>query len=560
MPQTLEALQQILTAIPYPVFVKDEAHRWVLVNQAFCTMMGHSRDTLLYKSDHDFLPAAQADVFWAIDDQVFSTGEANENEEVITDASGAVRVIITRKCRVELPTSKGTRPFIVAIFSDVTEYREAEARARYHAHHDSLTGLANRMHLAERLQAALEEARCSDTKIALFLLDLDGFKGVNDGYGHAAGDELLQVIAARLKRVVRDTDLVARLGGDEFCVIQVAPDSPEAVEALARRMIAAVSEPVVGGWGTARVSASVGISVFPDNGTGQEELLHCADIALYSIKEAGRAAFARYDARQDKASDSINGSAPALAAAVREGQISLAFQPLVSTADGTTRAFEALARWHHPLLGIIPPSVFIPLAERQGLMPALGRLVLQKACTAASGWCSDLSVRVNVSATQFESGDLATVVQEVLAETGLPAERLEIEVTESVTLGESLRVLEIFKSLKALGVRIALDDFGSGWASLDVLRRFSFDRLKIDRSFVANMESDPKAAAIVRAVLSIGKALDLPVTAEGVERPAQLDALRKMGCDEVQGHLTGRPRQDAEQTKAAVSAKMALAS
>ncbi|WP_163266216.1 sensor domain-containing protein [Chelativorans alearense] len=417
MLQSLETLQQLLIAIPYPIFVKDQAHRWVLVNQAFCDLMGHTREELLYKSDYDFLPAAQADVFWSVDDHVFSTGEPNENEEVITDASGAVRVITTRKCRIELPTRDGVRPFIFAIFSDVTRYREAEARARYHAHHDVLTGLANRTQLEEPL----------------------------------------------LKTVI---------------------DAP-----------------------------------------------------------------ANAHPRQENAAVSTDSLVSALAAAIRDSQISLAYQPIVSTADGSTRAYEALARWHHPEFGAISPNVFVTLAEAQGLMPALGRLVLQKACLAAARWSPDLEVRVNVSPVQFEHDDVVGVVKAALAESGLAAGRLEIEVTESVTLSESSKVLQAFEGLKALGVSLALDDFGSGWASLDALRRFPFDRLKIDRSFVANMESDPRSAAIVRTVLGLSRALNLSVTAEGVEHHTQFVALKNMGCKEVQGHLLGRPGEVFEQAR-----------
>ncbi|MDZ5698738.1 EAL domain-containing protein [Chelativorans sp. M5D2P16] len=541
MLNSLEALQQVLTAIPYPVFVKDKDHRWVLVNQAFCDMMGHPGEELLFKSDYDFLPASQADVFWQVDDQVFRTGEPNENEEVITDAFGAVRVITTRKCRIELATPNGLRHFIVAIFSDVTQYREAEARAQYHAHHDSLTGLANRMHLTERLQEAFTEARAKNRKLALFLLDLDGFKLVNDRYGHAAGDELLQIIAARLKNVVRSSDIVARLGGDEFCIIQTEPENVAAVEALGNRIVAAVSEPIVSSWGMAHVSASVGIATFPDDAAGQEDLLRCADVALYGVKGAGRGAFARYDRQRDRAAGSIDELAPDLEKAITNGELALAFQPLVSTTDCTTRAFEALARWEHRELGTVPPSVFIPLAERKGLMPKLGRLLLREACAAAVRWPAELQLRVNISPIQIGNGDFVDVVEAVLAETGLAANRLEIEVTEAVTLNASAEILDVFSRLKARGVKIALDDFGSGWTSLEVLRRFPFDRLKIDGSFIAGMETDPRAAAIVRAVLSVGKALNLPITAEGVERRAQLDVLRKMGCDEVQGHFLGRP-------------------
>ena len=243
-----------------------------------------------------------------------------------------------------------------------------------------------------------------------------------------------------------------------------------------------------------------------------------------------------------------------LQAAILRREITLAFQPLIAMEDGSTRAFEALARWHHPEHGAIPPGVFIPLAERKGLMPELGRLILEQACEAAAAWPAHLQLRVNISPAQFEGGNLVPIVETALSKAGLAPERLEIEVTEYVLMGDNRPVLETFKALKKLGVKIALDDFGSGWASLDMVTRFPFDRLKIDGSFVAQMETDPRATAIVRAVLSLGKALDLPVTAEGVERAAQLEALRQMGCNEVQGYLFGKPIQENPQAASAAVA------
>ena len=532
---SLEALQDILTAIPYPVFVKDEKHRWVLVNDAFCKMMGHPAEELLYKSDYDFIPAAQADVFWAIDDQVFATGEPNENEEVITDASGGVRVITTRKCRVELPVAGGREHFIVATFSDVTLYREAEARARYLAQHDALTGLANRMQLGERLKAALHDAQGRDGQLAVLMLDLDGFKNVNDRYGHHAGDDLLQEMASRLKQLMTQPGIVARLGGDEFCIVLPAAGDRAAVGALAERAIAAISTPVVREWGTAEVSTSIGIAHFPEDGTSEDQLLKAADLALYTAKASGRGVFKHFERGMERRSEGREGLALALAAAVEAGKIAMSFQPLISTRDGAVRAMEAVPEWRHPKLGLVPASVFVPMAERHGIAGALGRLILERACAAAVGWTDPLPVRVNIPAAVLESSTLIPTIQAALAKTGLAAARLEVEVTEAATLRAGAKAPEIFGDLKSLGVKVAIVDFGSGWASLDLLRRIPFDRLKIDRSFVKNMEADPRSAAIVRAVLSIGKALDVAVTAEGVERPEQVEALKTMGCDEVQG-------------------------
>lgn len=537
-------LQAILNAVPTPMFVKDRRHRLILVNDALCEMLGRTRDELIDGSD-EFLPPEQREVFWRVDDEVFATGRPVENEEVLTDGAGSLRVIVTRKRPILLPTSDGEQPFIVATIFDVTRFREAEARARYLAQHDALTGLANRAQLKERLATAISAAHAGRGKAAVLLLELGGFKPVNDQHGHPAGDQLLQTIGRRLNGLVRGVDTVARCGSDEFCIVQASIRQPSDALGLAERMVAAISQPVVVAGTSLTVSASVGVALFPDDGDAPETLLHRAEVALDSIKHSGRRGYGRYAGEPAPAESQAWDVEAELRGALASDRLSLAFQPVASAHDGTLRGFEALARWHHPVHGVISPEVFIPVAEKSGLIGQLGNVVLHKACAAAATWPWHVQVAVNVSPAQLEDDDLPVAVQRALDSSGLPAPRLELEMTESALLGGSERSVAAFARLKALGISLALDDFGTGWSSLATLQQFRFDRIKIDRSFVANIETDARSVAIVHAVLNLAQMLDVPVTAEGVEGRAQLLALRQMGCSELQGHYLGRPAPEA---------------
>jgi diguanylate cyclase (GGDEF)-like protein/PAS domain S-box-containing protein len=547
--ESREALQEILNAIASPVFVKDREHRFVIVNQALCDMLGRGRDALVGRSDYDFQPPEQAAVFWAMDDEVFATGQIHENEEVVTDGTGIIRVVVTRKRLVHVRGVGGCRvPLLVGVISDVTRFRDAETRAQYLAHHDPLTGLPNRILFRETLDAAVAAGRAAGSRFALLLVDLDAFKAVNDEHGHAAGDEVLRIVGERLAGATRPGDAAARLGGDEFCFLHMADDQPAAGLALAQELVELLARPA-GGAGA--VGASIGMAVFPDDADSAEALLHRADLALYAVKRAGRRGCRRYD----PATAIALGRDPAgahdwpveadLRAAIDARQLSLVYQPLAAATDGSLRGFEALVRWHHPRRGEILPTLFIPIAEASGLILPLGEWVLREACAQAMRWRRPAQLAVNISAMQLRAGSFPAVVAAALAASGLPAHRLELEITETALLDGSDQVGDAFGELKALGVRFALDDFGAGWSSLDMLRRFPFDRIKIDRSFVAAMQSEARSAAIVRTVLGLGQALSLPVTAEGVETVAQLTALRQLGCDQLQGHLIGRPKPKA---------------
>ncbi|WP_158292296.1 putative bifunctional diguanylate cyclase/phosphodiesterase [Paracraurococcus ruber] len=423
------------------------------------------------------------------------------------------------------------------------ERAAAAERIGYLAHHDPLTSLPNRVLLHERLQQAMAVARHNGQSIALLWIDLDRFKAVNDSFGHSAGDALLRELARRLSGAIRATDTVARLGGDEFIIIQTAMERPQDAESLAARLITLLSEPVDLEHGRqAVVSASIGIAVFPEDGATCETLLANADLAMYRVKGESRNGYAFFRAEMDRASQDRCALEQELRFALARGQLSLEYQPQVDMASGRVHGFEALLRWSLPERGSVRPDVFIPVAEASGAIVSIGAWVLEEACREASEWHEPMRISVNVSTAQFQQGDFAELVSRTLVATGLDASRLEIEVTESMLSRDPARMLEVLNRLRAMGVSVAMDDFGTGYSSLATLRAFPFNRLKIDRSFVRDLEVNREAAAIVHGVLGLAKALSLPVVAEGVETEQQSEFLRTAGCDEAQGYLFGKPR------------------
>ena len=431
----------------------------------------------------------------------------------------------------------------VRTYADVTERRLSEERIRFLAHHDALTGLANRFLLHERLDHAL--SRRGEQEVAVLALDLDRFKAVNDTMGHVAGDQLLTQAAERLRACVRAHDTVARIGGDEFVVVQVGA-TPASAEELARRLVARMGEPFLLDGREARIGTSVGLALPPANGTTSDAMLLSADTALYRAKSEGRGGIrffepemgARRQARRELEQD--------LRHALEAGGLDLHYQPVLDCRTGATVACEALVRWTHAVRGPVSPAEFIPVAEESGLILPLGRWVLERACAAASAWPGGLRVAVNVSPAQFRDEGLTGRVVDVLRATGLAAHRLELEVTEGLLIRDTDQALEVIRALKAEGVVVTLDDFGTGYSSLGYLRRFPFDRVKVDRSFVAALDHDPDARAIVGAILGMGASLGLSVTAEGVETEAQRDFLFRHGCDELQGFLLARPMPSEE--------------
>jgi diguanylate cyclase (GGDEF)-like protein len=423
---------------------------------------------------------------------------------------------------------------------DVTEQRRVESQIAFMARHDALTKLPNRLLLAERIDQAIAQAG-RGPGFAVLCLDLDNFKQVNDTLGHPVGDELLCGVADRLRACVREIDTVARLGGDEFAIIQSGIEGSEDAERLARRIVSCVGEPYEFNGQRIVVGCSVGISLAPSDGTAGEKLLKNADVALYRAKADGRGIWRFFEPEMDASLQRRRALELDLREAMDRDEFELFYQPLYDLHLDQISGFEALLRWDHPTRGFVPPDQFIPIAEEIGLIIPLGEWVLRHACEEAAKWPNGLKVAVNVSTVQFRSPRLIEAVTKALATSKLPAQRVELEITESVLLTNSAETLAKLHELRALGLRIALDDFGTGYSSLSYLRSFPFDKLKIDQSFVRDLTSTEGSKLIVRAIVSLGKSLGMRTTAEGVETIEQFNQMVAEGCNEAQGYLFSRP-------------------
>ena len=430
---------------------------------------------------------------------------------------------------------------------DLRDQRAAEDRIRFLANHDPLTGLPNRNAFQTRLAATLDHAAVTDRGVALLYIDLDHFKDVNDVHGHATGDAVLRIVATRLRAAVEAPSFAARVGGDEFVVMYTGFSNPTDVAILANRLVDDLHRPAELDGRALPLGASIGVSLFPDDSMDADDLLTNADIALYRAKAGGRNASCFFKREMDDAVRQRRALAHDLRDAIATQQLHIDYQPLVDLPEGSIVGFEALARWNHPTRGVVGPDEFILVAEENGLIGALGEWVLKQACTEAAMWPLPLTVAVNFSALQVHQEDLPHRVTEILLESGLSPSRLEIEVTESALFRDQNRAIHNLRQLKMLGVRIAMDDFGTGFSSLATLQAFPFDKIKIDRSFVDGINTRDQSSAIVRAIVGLGKSLNVPVTAEGVETQAQLDYLRDQGCEQVQGFLLGRPMSIADQ-------------
>jgi diguanylate cyclase (GGDEF)-like protein len=428
----------------------------------------------------------------------------------------------------------------VVTYDDITERRRAEAQITYLARHDALTGLANRLQLRERVDQALAR-RAASARVALFSLDLDGFRAVNEAVGQPAGDEVLREVAERLRGCVREGDMVARLGGDEFAVLQVGIERGEAAAALARRVLAALAKPFSVDGQAIQLAASIGVALAPEDGASHDQLLHHAQLALDQCRRDRRGAIRFFTPEMDALAQRRRALESDLRHALERGEFQPVYQPIVELASGRVSGFEALLRWRHPTRGVVSPVEFVPVAEEIGVIVPIGAWMLRRACADAATWPDGLRVAVNVSAVQFRDPNLVATVATALADAGLPASRLEIEITESLLLGDEAATGAMLHRLRGLGVRVAMDDFGTGYSSLGYLRRFPFDKIKIDQSFIRDLDSKPDSRAIVRAIVGLGRSLGMRTTAEGVETRAILDILRTEGCTEGQGYLFSRP-------------------
>lgn len=417
------------------------------------------------------------------------------------------------------------------------------------AHYDPLTDLPNRVLFQKSLSEALARRARKGDQLAVHFIDLDRFKTVNDTLGHPLGDALLREAAERLRRCVREGDTVARLGGDEFAVVQTGLSSMDGATRLAGRIVTAMAAPFDLGGHQVVIGASVGVSAAPSDGEDADELLKKADMALYRAKGDGRGAFHFFEHAMDEQLQARRALELDLRRALQDGEFELFYQPLYHLSDERVTGCEALLRWNHPERGMVSPADFIPLAEEIGLIGPLGDWVLRHACAEAARWPAHVRLAVNLSPAQFRDRRLVATVVSALAVSGLPAHRLELEITESVLLQDNAANMTMLHDLKALGVRISMDDFGTGYSSLSYLRSFPFDKIKIDQTFVRDILHDSDAQAIIKAVLDLGASMGVITTAEGVETQAQLDALRGQGCAEIQGYFISRPAPAAEIAK-----------
>jgi diguanylate cyclase (GGDEF)-like protein len=516
----------------------DADGRILLYNDRYAEMMGRTGIALQGRLLLDVLRQQKALDRWDGDpDQfvasVIAAAKAGKSATRMVTRNG-------RSIRVVHQPMKGGG--WVATFEDITEWQAAQEQISHMARHDALTNLPNRTLFREQLEKALRLAKRND-QLAVLCLDLDHFKAINDSLGHPVGDALLKEVARRLGQCITENDTVARLGGDEFAIVQFCNDcDPSAVALLASHVVEQVSAPYEVAGHQLVIGVSIGISLAPEDGKNPDELLKKADLALYRAKEDGRGTYRFFETGMDARAQARRLLEIDLRAALHRREFEVYYQPIRDVAKDVVVSFEALVRWNHSLRGMISPVNFIPLAEETGLIVPIGEWVLRQACMDAVRWSQDVGVAVNLSPVQFKNPNLVSSVKDALKASGLPARRLELEITESVLLQNSEATLSVLHELRSFGVRISLDDFGTGYSSLSYLRSFPFDKIKIDRSFITELATREDSMAIVRAVTGLGKSLGIVTTAEGVETDAQFDLLRQEGCTQAQGYLFSPPR------------------
>jgi diguanylate cyclase (GGDEF)-like protein/PAS domain S-box-containing protein len=540
-----QMLHTILDTIPQRVFWKDQNCNYLGCNRALAADAGLCDPAeIIGKSDFDLLWSENAELYRADDKLVMAQGSAKLGFEEIQDRPDGTRAWL-RTSKLPLWDQEGKVIGVIGTYEDVTAHKVAEERVRFLAYYDALTGLPNRTLLQDRLAKALANARRQEHKLAIMFLDLDRFKDINDSLGHTAGDLLLQGVAERLKAWAREQDTIARLGGDEFLIMLThVKDVPDVAVAAARLMDVMTAEFVVRGR-SLNVSCSIGISIFPEHGADGEILVKNADIAMYDAKDSGRNNFRFFTGEMNAQAVERMTLENSLRLALPKEELFLEYQPQMDIATGKITGVEALLRWKHPELGLVPPNKFIRIAENSGLIAPIGEWVLRTACSQLRQWQQEglpaMRIAVNVSAIQFRQEDFCGLIRTVLRETGLAPQYLELELTESLLFANADMVISVIQELRALGLTLSIDDFGTGYSSFGYLRHFQISRLKIDRSFIQDVAVKPDAATITIAIISMAKNLNLKVIAEGVENEAQMSFLRTHDCDEIQGYYFSKP-------------------
>ena len=539
--------QKVFTHTPTGIIFTDEAHRILSINPATTLMTGYEPYELLGHSVFALIKLEHGQTPEAFQEDIARRGTWSGELEV-TRKNGDDLAAGLRVSRVDDPYS-GLPAHYIWILADITERKQAEERMRHIAQHDALTGLPNRLALAMRLAQLLPEARRHHWRLAIMFIDLDRFKIINDTLGHQVGDELLREVACRLSAVIRETDFVARLGGDEFVIILPGISSPADAAMIAGKIVARLSTPIETEGHELHTSPSIGISIFPDDGPDGDTVMKNADLAMYHAKSAGRNNYQFFTAEMNRATADRLDIERKLRHAIARNELALCFQPQFRADSSQPTGVEALLRWHHPTDGMIAPDRFIPVAEETGLIVEIGEWVLLTACREMKRWIDaglkPLRIAVNVSARQLRRRDFCETVAGVLAESDLPPELLELEITESSVMENPDEAILILQSLGRMGISLAIDDFGTGYSSLAYLKLFPIDHLKIDRSFVADIETDLNDRAIAFGTIALAHSLGLNVIAEGVETEDQLELLRSNGCDEVQGYLFSKPLNSA---------------
>jgi diguanylate cyclase (GGDEF)-like protein/PAS domain S-box-containing protein len=534
-------LELVVDNIPVSLIVENVSDgRYLLANRSAETILGRRREEVTGLTAADIFNAREAKLIIARDEAAIKKRDLLTEEHPISTKDG-LRLFLTRRMTVLDET--GYPQYLIKTHEDVTDRRQTESRMAHMAYHDGLTDLPNRAAFLQALTQMIEACAGTGEEFAVLSCDLDGLKEVNDVFGHATGDKLLIEVAHRIQAAARG-GVVARLSGDEFGLI-IDGKQPAAGFALAGQLAETMASEFVIDGKSVRTGITTGISVFPRDGSDAASLLANAGAALFRAKQKSRGTISVFEPEMDQQIRDRRVLHQDLSMAIRNGELSLYFQPQAvsgrTVAESEIVGFEALARWLHPVRGFVSPGDFIPIAEESGLIVEMGEWILREACREAASWPKPLQVAVNLSPAQFVHGDLVGLVHSILLETGLAPGRLELEITEGVLIEDFDRGLALLRRLKALGVRISMDDFGSGYSSLSYLQAFPFDKIKVDRAFVINLGRNPQSAAIISAVIDLGHGLGMSLVAEGVETLEQLAFLADEGCDAVQGFLIGKP-------------------